>query len=452
MQIILLSGGSGKRLWPLSNNARSKQFLKVLPRPNGEYESMAQRVWRQMENAGIADSAVIATSSNQVDMIRSQLGESVDLVIEPERRDTFPAIALACAYLRHEKNCDLDDIVVVIPVDPFVESAFFETFSQLEKVISKGGAEIALMGVPPTYPSEKYGYIIPTVPNGAESSVERFKEKPTESEAQELMDSSAFWNCGVFAFKLSYVLDIAHEHVAFESFIELRNSYRQLQKISFDYEVVEKAKNITVVPYGGFWKDLGTWNTLCEHMGSNVMGKVNMTGNCENTHIVNELDIPVVVMGINNAIVAVSNDGILISDKYESGKLKDIVSNMEQRPMYEERRWGWYKVLDYASYKDGRNALTKRLMLKAGKNLSYQLHHQRHEVWTILTGKGELVLNDQLMEVRAGDVFNIPSGMKHALKATDDIELIEVQSGYDLIEEDIERYDYKWEKILSHIK
>lgn len=452
MHIILLSGGSGKRLWPLSNSARSKQFLKVLPQPNGDYESMAQRVWRQITDVGIAQSTVIATSSNQVDMIHSQLGESVNLVIEPERRDTFPAIALACAYLKHEKKCSSDDVVVVIPVDPFVEASFFETFAKLEKVLNSGCADIALIGVPPTYPSEKYGYIIPTATDGTESQVKRFKEKPTEAEAKDLMDSGAFWNCGVFAFKLGYVMDIAHKNVPFESFIELRSAYSQLKKISFDYEVVEKAENITVVPYDGFWKDLGTWNTLSEHMGKNIMGNVSMTESCDNTHVVNELDIPVVVMGINNAIVAVSNDGILISDKFESGKLKDVVASMEQRPMFEERRWGWYKVLDYASYKDGKNALTKRLMLKAGKNLSYQLHHQRHEVWTIITGKGELILDDQLMPVKAGDVFSIPAGMKHSLKANEDIELIEVQSGDDLIEEDIERLAHDWIKILNHIK
>ena len=152
MKLILLSGGSGKRLWPLSNDARSKQFLKVLEGKNQRKESMVQRVWRQLDSVNLQDSTVIATSKSQVDMIYSQLGYQVPLIIEPSRRDTFPAIALAASYLYSVEKVELNEIVAVLPVDPYVEKSFFENVKGLEGVLKVSGANLALVGVEPTLP------------------------------------------------------------------------------------------------------------------------------------------------------------------------------------------------------------------------------------------------------------------------------------------------------------
>ncbi|MET3937909.1 mannose-1-phosphate guanylyltransferase [Paenibacillus sp. PvP094] len=161
MRIVLLSGGSGKRLWPLSNDTRSKQFLKVLEGPQGQSESMVQRVWRQLQQTGLSELATIATSKPQVEILRSQLGEEVDLVVEPERRDTFPAIALTAVYLYSVQGVGLNETVAILPVDPYVEESFFYKVTELEQVLEISGAELALIGVQPTHPSEKYGYIVP---------------------------------------------------------------------------------------------------------------------------------------------------------------------------------------------------------------------------------------------------------------------------------------------------
>jgi len=451
MKLVLLSGGSGKRLWPLSNDARSKQFLKVLENQNGKLQSMVQRVWSQLENVNLADFAVIATSKSQVDMIQNQLGQDVPIIIEPMRCDTFPAIALASVYLHSVEGIRLDEVVAVLPVDPYVEDRFFDRVKDLEKTVLASGADLALIGVEPTYPSAKYGYIVPASKssNSDYLRVSHFTEKPSEEKAAELIKQGALWNCGVFAFKLDYIISLLQEKGFPTQYDGLLKQYDKLPKISFDYEVVEKTEHIVVLPYDGYWKDLGTWNTLTEEMATNQIGK-GVIAASENTHLINELDIPVTVLGVSNAIVAVSPDGILVSDKAASPKIKELVSDFDQRPMYEERRWGWYRVLDYTRFEDGREVLTKRIGVTAGKNLSYQMHYHRSEVWTIIKGEGEFAFNGEIRRVKPGDVLEIPVGAKHGIKAITDLEFIEVQTGTELIEEDIVRIYMTWEEVEAN--
>ncbi|MGS0443692.1 sugar phosphate nucleotidyltransferase [Bacillus cereus] len=450
MELILLSGGSGKRLWPLSNDSRSKQFLKVLDN-EGNLESMVQRVWRQLERVHLNKSTIIATSKSQVDMIHSQLGNHVPLIIEPERRDTFPAIALAATYLYSIKETDLNEVIGVLPVDPYVDVQFFERIKNLEDTLSDSNADFALIGVKPTYPSEKYGYIVP-LGNGEDDYIEvsHFKEKPSIEDAKELINHNALWNCGVFAFRLGYIISLLQKKGLPIQYEELVKQYKSIEKISFDYEVVEKARKIVALSYKGEWKDLGTWNTLTEEMDTEVLGKGIISEDSLNTHLINELDIPVTVLGVKDAVVAASPDGILVTDKSASPRIKDILKGFDQRPMYEERRWGWYKVLDYTQFHEGNEVLTKRIGVKAGCNLSYQKHYARSEVWTIIKGKGKFALNDKIRTVSAGDVLVIPVKAKHGIKADTDMEFIEVQTGSQLIEEDIVRIFMQWEEVEEH--
>lgn len=449
MKLILLSGGSGKRLWPLSNDSRSKQFLKVLKNENDEMQSMVQRVWSQLKVLKMDKNAVIATSKSQVDMIHSQLGNNVPIIIEPERRDTFPAIALSAAYLYSKENVGLDEIIGVLPVDPYVENSFFERLLDLEEALKVSDADLGLMGVTPTYPSEKYGYIVPNVEGSMNERIQvsHFKEKPTTEEAEDLLAQNALWNCGVFAFKLDSIISLLDKKGLPVQYDQLVKQYIDMPKISFDYEVVEKTKNIIALPYNGSWKDLGTWNTLTEEVGTNILGKGNMGTECRHNHIINELDIPVSVLGLSNVIVAASPDGILISDKEASPRVKELVGDWDQRPMYEERRWGWYRVLDHTKYDDGNEVLTKRIGIAASKNLSYQYHNNRSEVWKIVKGEGIFVLDNDIQVIRSGDVLEIHRGQKHAIKAVTDLEFIEVQSGSELVEEDIVRIHMNWEEI-----
>ncbi|WP_309089147.1 sugar phosphate nucleotidyltransferase [Domibacillus sp.] len=452
MKLVLLSGGSGTRLWPLSNDARSKQFLKVLESKDKNLESMVQRVWGQLTSVGLSESAVIATSKSQVDMIHSQLGYQVPLIIEPSRRDTFPAIALAASFLYTVENTDLSEVVAILPVDPYVEDRFFNRVKDLGTALQESDADLALMGVEPTFPSSKYGYIVPSS-DAVETDyrpVSRFTEKPNEETASQLIEEGALWNCGVFAFKLGYLISILKENGLPIEYDLLLEEYANLPKISFDYEVVEKTDNIVMIPYDGYWKDLGTWNTLTEEMAAEQIGKGVVCAESSNTHLINELDIPVTVLGVSNAVVAVSPDGILVADKEKSPKIKELVGGFDNRPMYEERRWGWYRVLDHVKFEGGQEVLTKRIGVTAGKNLSYQKHSYRSEVWTIIKGEGEFALNDEIRSVKPGDVLQITVGDKHGIKALTDLEFVEVQTGTDLVEEDIVRIFMTWEEVEHH--
>lgn len=449
MRLVLLSGGSGKRLWPLSNDSRSKQFLKILENSNGDYVSMVQRVYKQLETVNLNQKAIIATSKSQVEMIHSQLGDGVPVVIEPERRDTFAAIALSATYLYSVEKIDKNEVVVVLPVDPYVEDRFFEKVTMLEEVVITTGCDLALMGVTPTYPSSKYGYIVPDdkVDNKI-IKVKSFSEKPSEEKANELINQGALWNCGVFAFKLDYILTIIKDLGLPQNYTELQQYYSLLPKNSFDYEVVEKASEIVAISYDGYWKDLGTWNTLTEEMGSNIIGKGIISKDSSNTHLVNELDIPIAILGASELLVAASPDGILVTEKSASPRLKELVTEFTHRPMFEERRWGSYMILDHTSYDDS-EVITKKIKICAGKNLSYQFHEKRIETWNVLKGTGEVILDGLLKDIGAGDIITIPSGMKHAIKAITNLEIIEIQSGKEIIREDIYRIEGDWGLIVS---
>ncbi len=446
MQLILLSGGSGKRLWPLSNDARSKQFLPLLVSPDGGMESMIQRVVRQIREANLTNNITFATNAVQRDSIINQLGEDVSVVTEPERRDTFPAIALAASYLAKEKKCSSDEIVVVMPCDVYTESRYFTTIGKMVESVKNNVADLVLMGIAPTYPSEKFGYVVPKKAEATEGvkMVERFTEKPNEEKAKQLLEQGAYWNGGVFAFRLGYMMDIVDQYLKTDTFQETHKRYAEFPKISFDYEVAEKAQSVAVVPFAGEWKDLGTWNALCEELPSTHIGNVMMGDNNENTHAVNELGIPVFCNGLKDVIVAASPDGIMVCDKQDSEKIKDYANKLITRPMYEERRWGTYRVLDNAKYEDGTRSLTKSIHLNAGKHISYQLHRHRSETWTCVDGEGIFVLDGERRLVKRGDVMNIPLGHHHAIKAITDLTFIEVQIGNPLVEEDIERFEFKW--------
>ncbi|MDQ0898056.1 MULTISPECIES: sugar phosphate nucleotidyltransferase [unclassified Paenibacillus] len=453
MKLVLLSGGSGKRLWPLSNDSRSKQFLRVLEDAEGRSESMVQRVWRQLQNTGLGDDAYLATNRSQVEMIISQLGGDAPLIVEPERRDTFPAIALAAAYMYDVESLPLNTVITVLPVDPYVDEAFFQKIKQLEEVLHETDANLALMGVVPTIPSEKYGYIVPSDKRreGSEAlHVNHFAEKPNREQAAALIEQKALWNCGVFAFRLGYLIEVMVEKGIPIQYEEMLKNYHKLTKISFDYEIVEKEASCVVVPYDGYWKDLGTWNTLTEEMSRSQIGTGIVTEDSENTHLINELDIPVTVIGIKDAVIAVSPDGILVTSKSESPRIKEVMNKIEHRPMYEERRWGRYRVIDYVKYAEDNEVLTKRILVHAGKNISYQLHYKRSEVWTIVSGVADIVINDKLYQVKPGDVVRIPDGTRHSIRAITDVEFIEVQSGSELVEEDTVRICMAWKDIPLH--
>jgi len=435
MNIVLLSGGSGKRLWPLSNDVRSKQFIKIFKTEDGEYESMVQRVYRQIRSVDNDATVTIATSKSQVSAINNQLGEGVNVCVEPCRRDTFPAIALATAYLHDVKGIDENESVVVCPVDPYVNRDYFEALAELGKLAETSEANLVLMGIEPTYPSEKYGYIIPADKEKV-SNVDTFKEKPDAKTAEEYIAQGALWNGGVFAYKLKYVLDKAHELIDFVDYEDLFTKYDTLKKISFDYAVVEREEKIQVLRFAGEWKDLGTWNTLTEAMVENTIGKVMCNEECENLHVINELNVPILCMGIKDAIVTASAEGILVSEKEQSAQIKPYVDKIDQQIMFAEKSWGNFEVMDV-----DKASMTIKVTLNPGHRMNYHSHDRRNEVWTILSGKGKTIVEGMEQLVGPGDVITIQAGCKHTIIAETELKVMEVQLGEEISVHDKRKHE-----------
>lgn len=438
MNIVLLSGGSGKRLWPLSNDIRSKQFIKIFKQEDGTYESMVQRVYRQIKKVDQEATVTIATSRTQVSAIHNQLGDEVGISVEPCRRDTFPAIALATAYLVDVMHIDPEESVVVCPVDPYVEDDYFEALKDLAVQAEKGEANLVLMGIEPTYPSEKYGYIIPESADHT-AVVRTFKEKPAADVAKEYIAKGALWNGGVFAYKLKYVMDIAHRLIDFTDYYDLFAKYDTLTKISFDYAVVEREEKIQVQRFAGQWKDLGTWNTLTEAMEEAVIGKGVLNDTCTGVNIVNEMDVPVLAMGLHDVVISASPEGILVSDKEQSSYIKPFVDKFEQQIMFAEKSWGSFKVVDVEN-----ESLTIKVTLNVGHSMNYHSHKNRDEVWVVISGQGKTVVDGMEQKVKTGDVITMSAGCRHTVIAETELKLIEVQLGEDINVHDKQKFELEY--------
>ena len=433
MNIVLLSGGSGQRLWPLSNSRRSKPFIKIFEN-NGTYESMVQRMYRNILKVDNDAKITIATAKTQVSAIRNQLGENVGISVEPCRRDTFPAIALATAYLHDVMQVDEEDVMIVCPVDPYVNEDYFMALKDLYQIASEGDANLTLMGMEPTYPSEKYGYIIPKTTEKT-SEVSLFAEKPDAKTAEKYIKNGALWNGGIFAYKIKYMLDKAEEITGFRTHKELFANYPDLTKISFDYAVAEKEDNIKVMRFSGEWKDLGTWNTLTEALDKNVIGNGILNDKCDNVHIINELNVPILCMGLKDVVISASPEGILVSDKEQSSYIKPYVDEIDDKIMFAEKSWGSFTVLDVE-----KESLTIKVTLNPGNKMNYHSHENRDETWNVLSGEGYVIIDGIKQNLSPGDTIHLKAGVKHTVVAITEIKLIEVQSGEDISVEDKKKF------------
>ena len=432
MNIILLSGGSGTRLWPLSNDVRSKQFIKIFKKEDGSYESMVQRIYGQIKTVDPDATVTIATSKSQVSAIHNQLGMEVGISVEPCRRDTFAAIALATAYLHDIRGIGENEAVVVCPVDPYVELSYFECVNELYKAAQTGGKNLYLMGIEPSYPSEKFGYIQPGENGYA------YTENPTKEKAEEYIKRGAMWNAGVFAYKLSYVLKKSRELLGTSDYATLFADYEKLEKISFDYAVVETEPSIEVLRYAGEWLDLGTWNTLSGAMAEPIVGSGKVDDTCENVHIINELGIPVLGIGLKDMVISASPQGILVSDREASSRIKPLVDAMDQQIMFAEKSWGKYRVLDVEE-----GSLTVKVVLNPDQMMNYHSHEHRDEVWTVIAGYGRTIVDGMEQPVKIGDVITMAAGCKHTVIAgPEGLQMIEVQLGDEISVSDKKKYEW----------
>lgn len=259
-------------------------------------ESMLQRLWRQLEEAGLQEHARISTCRQQVEILQRQAGAKAPLIIEPEQRDTFPAVALAAAYLYSIAGVSLSDTVIIIPVDAYVGSDFFSCIRGLPKLSRESRSELLMVGTRPCYPAEKYGYIVPEVNEYFddevmyERKVRAFKEKPYEEEAKSLIKEGALWNSGIYAFQLDFMISLLIERELPIHYEELYKQYYKLSKSSFEVELTQKTTSRSVVCYDGDWKDLGSWKTLSEEITFGRLGLGEISDDCGQSQLINELD------------------------------------------------------------------------------------------------------------------------------------------------------------------
>ena len=244
----------------------------------------------------------------------------------------------------------------------------------------------------------------------------------------------------MFAYKLRYVLDKAHELIDFTDYKDLFDKYAELNKISFDYAVVEKEPKIQVMRFAGQWKDLGTWNTLTEAMGEPSVGKAMMNDTCTNVHVVNELNVPVLAMGLHDVVISASPEGILVSDKEQSSYIKPYVDKIDQQIMFAEKSWGSFRVLDVED-----ESLTIKVTLNPGHSMNYHSHMNRDEVWVVISGAGRTVVDGVERSVHVGDVVQMQAGCRHTVLADSELQLIEVQLGKEISVHDKQKFPLEQE-------
>ena len=245
----------------------------------------------------------------------------------------------------------------------------------------------------------------------------------------------------MFAYKLGYVLRRAHEMIDFTDYEDLYRKYDTLNKISFDYAVVEHEKDIAVLHFAGQWKDLCTWNTLTEAMEETTVGDARMNETCTNVHVINELDVPILVMGGKDLVISASTDGILVSDKEQSSYIKPFVDAIDRQIMFAEKSWGSYKVLDVEE-----GSMTVKVTLNPGHRMNYHSHEHRDEVWTVISGEGRTIVDGMEQPVKPGDVITMASGCRHTVLAGEKgLQLIEVQLGTGISVTDKKKYEMPYE-------
>lgn len=434
MNIILLSGGSGKKLWPLSNDVRSKQFIKLFRNKDGQYESMIQRIYRQIKAADPDAAVTVATSRSQASALFNQLGHSIGLSAEPTRRDTFPAVVLALEYLKAVKNVDPGEPVVVCPVDLYAEDSFFHALRQLSDEVTYGPG-IMLLGTKPTGPSTDYGYIIPDTDDRI-STVKAFREKPDEHDAENYIREGALWNAGIFAFRMNYVLDIAHERMDYEDYDDLYNKYADVQAISFDHAMLVDNPYVAVLRSETKLDDLGTWDALSRVTEQTIIGNGIVTPACENVNIINDMDIPILAAGVKDVVISASQQGILVTSRDDAEDIRPYVDQVNEQVMFAEKSWGNLKVLDVSE-----GSMTIKLRILKGRRMSYHAHEHRDEIWAILSGTGRTVVDGMEQPVRAGDVITMQAGCRHTIIADTTLDVIEIQSGDEITTQDKRKFE-----------
>lgn len=453
---IILAGGSGSRLWPLSRELYPKQLLNI----NSD-KSLLQTTFERLKQFMPAENIVSITNTKHVSNVKLQLeniAKDVTVLSEPLAKNTAPAIAVALKYIQTK---DSDPVILVVPSDHLIKNTrnFYETVKKGEKLANEG--YIVTFGIEPDYPETGYGYInILKKPIFDGFKVKEFVEKPDAKTAQKYVDAKTyFWNSGIFMFKASVMLEeiknLAPEiysvldEVNFSSGDKIEyNTFNKMPSISIDYAIMEKSEKIALVKLESDWNDLGSWQSIYDisnkDKNKNVfLGHVIDEGS-KNSLVYSSSKL-VATVGLNDVVLVETEDAVLACKKDKAQDVKKIFDTLKKqndnthlvhKTVY--RPWGFYTVLT-----QGKGFLTKVIHVDAGQKLSVQSHNYRSEHWVVLSGTAKVVLEGEEHILSAGRSIDIPLKAVHSLQNPyeEELEIIEVQLGELLIEDDIVRYE-----------
>ncbi len=484
MKVIILAGGSGTRLFPLSRKKYPKQFLKI-----NDEKSLFQKTIERVLSTANPQNIIIVTNKNFEFHIRNQLSELlgnsisklINIIFEPIGKNTAPAIALAAKFALEKLKVHEDEVLFISPSDHIISPVekFAEYMKKAEKIAKEG--YIVTFGIRPTKPEIGYGYIEADsalsltktnhnspLTNPTVYKVKQFHEKPDLETAKEyLAKGNYYWNSGMFAFTVKTIFEELEKHapeiykkVENSTFEEVLENFESMPNISIDYAIMEKTDKAVVLPLDIFWSDLGSWDAFYEVKEKDNYNNVKI-GQVIDTDTQNSLLLSsnriIATVSVKDLIIVETDDVVLIAKKGESQKVREVVKKLEKHPILKKitevhttvyRPWGFYKEID-----KGNRYKVKKLVINPGEAISLQLHYHRSEHWIVVKGTAKIILENEqgiLKEyfVYENESIYVPKTKKHRIINPGKIplEIIEVQVGDYLEEDDIVRFEDKYKR------
>lgn len=450
MKAIILAGGSGTRLWPLSRTYYPKQFLKLKNMDKSFFQMSFERCLKLTN----LNEIYIVTNNNYKFLILDQIEElgykfnKSQILIEPLSKNTLPAIYYGVKEIQKQG----DDIVAVFPSDHLIadEEKFAVTIKKGERLV---GEYIITFGIKPNKPHTSYGYIKPEAPLTTGFQVGEFTEKPNQQTALTYLKKGYLWNSGIFMFKADIFTEELKQYCpeVYQAFAasDINEIYQKTPDISIDYGIMEKSQRVAVIPLDVAWTDLGSFDAFYDEFNCDDKGNVTFGGDIlidsGNNLLYNSKDKVVALIGVNDLIVVDEKDALLICRKDQSQKVKEVVKQLKAKNnakadyhLTVHRPWGSYTILE-----EGFFYKIKRITVLPEKKLSYQLHHHRSEHWIVVRGTAKVSIEGKEFFVRSGESTYVQAGHKHRLENPGKIplEVIEVQLGEYLEENDIVRFN-----------